>query len=70
MAQIGHTDRLSLSVCTYAGGAFDVIIRDPDTLEELTFSGERALLDDEFEFINRVAPACVFTRYVRETPRD
>ena len=61
---------LLISIVTYNDGAFDVIFQDPDTYEEITLSGQQRVTGEEFEFINRIAPACVFTRYARITPED
>lgn len=55
-----------LSVVTYNDGKFDVIIRDAKTDMEVTFSGNTPeITDEEFDFLNEVAPACVFTKYTR-----
>lgn len=59
---------LSISVCTFKNSEFDVILRDPDTGLEVTLSGIQKLSDSDFEFINEIAPACVFTKYKRVTP--
>ena len=60
--------RLLISVCTFKNGTFDVILQDRETGEEVTLSGERQFDEKEFQFLDRVAPACVFTKYIRETP--
>jgi hypothetical protein len=56
---------LSISVCTYKDGTFEVILKDSVTLEEVTLSGKQDVSDDELDFLNGRAPACVFTRYIR-----
>ena len=61
---------LLISICTYNNGAFDVIFQDPDTYEEITLSGQQSVKGEQFDFINRIAPACVFTRYARITPEN
>jgi hypothetical protein len=46
------------------------MVVDKATGEELRFSGEKKLTDQELEMVNRIAPACVWTGYVRTTPED
>lgn len=58
--------KITLSVCAFQNGGFDVIIQDPTTGEEVTLSGEQKLDDQQFAMIDRLAPACVFTTYERE----
>ena len=62
--------RLEISICTFQGGAFDVMFRDKATGKEITFSGDRKVGDDELAFFNSIAPACVWTEYRRYTPPD
>lgn len=57
--------RMKISVCTYQSGDFDVIIKDEND-REVTLSGCQKLTDEEFELVNALAPACVFTRYTTE----
>lgn len=57
--------RMKISVCTYKSGDFEVILKDEDD-NEITLSGNQKLSPEEFELVNRLAPACVFTRYVVE----
>jgi hypothetical protein len=52
-----------MSVCTYSDGLFQVMIVDEDTGQEIHFEGNKELTDEEFEMINKVAPACVWTPY-------
>jgi hypothetical protein len=61
---------INLSLYTYQNGTFDVMVVDKATGEELRFSGEKKLTDQELEMVNRIAPACVWTGYVRTTPED
>ena len=61
---------LTMSICTYNNGAFDVIFRDRKTGEEFTFSGHQKVGKEDFDFIGRIAPACVWTDYQRITPDD
>ena len=51
-----------ISIVTYKNNKFDVIFKD-DEGHEVTFSGEQKVSEEEFEFINDIAPACVWTRY-------
>lgn len=53
-----------ISICTYQSGDFEVIIKG--TGREVTLSGNQKLTDEEFELINELAPACVWTRYTRK----
>lgn len=57
--------RVSISVCTYQNGDFDVIIEDPDTGREVTLSGIQKMDDHDLLLLNDVAPACVMTTYER-----
>lgn len=61
---------LTMSICTFNNGTFDVIFRDKATGEEVTFSGKQEVKGKQFDFINRIAPACVWTDYQRITPED
>lgn len=63
------TTRMSISVCPFVGGDFDVIIRDDDTGREVTLTGQHRLMDEEFEVVNKLAPSCVFTTYVSRGTR-
>ena len=56
---------MRISVCTYSNDDFEVIIKD-DSDSEVTFHGCQRLTDEEFDLVNELAPACVFTRYVQE----
>lgn len=57
---------IDLSIVRYNDGRFEIIFKDSDTLEEITFSGNQALEDDEHALCERIAPACVYARYVRK----
>jgi len=59
---------LSISICTFDDGTFDVIFRNKKTGEELTFSGAQKLSPKKFDFANQIAPACVWTDYQKLTP--
>jgi hypothetical protein len=63
---VNKIQKLSISVCTFQNGSFDVILSDPDTGEEVTLSGEQKLDEEQFNFVNDKAPACVMTTYTRE----
>ncbi len=58
--------RITISVCTYQNSDFDVIIKDPDTDEEVTLSGVQKISDEEHKILTKLAPACVFTTYERK----
>ena len=64
------TREIALSFCTYNNGTFDVMVKDVATGQEVTFSGEQKLSPEEFALVDDIAPACVWTRYVRKTPKD
>lgn len=61
---------LDISICTYQGGTFDVVFINRETGQELTFSGTQELDEEQFDFANKIAPACVWTKYRRITPED
>lgn len=54
-----------ISICTYQSGDFEVILKDGKG-NEVTLSGNQKLTPEEFEMINELAPACVFTQYNQE----
>lgn len=56
---------MSISVCTYQGGDFDVMIKD-GVGGYVCLSGKNNLTKEEFEILDRLAPACVFTKYKTE----
>ena len=58
--------RMTISVCPFVGGAFDVIIKDTDTGDEVTLSGHQELTHEELELLTKLAPSCVWTKYVEE----
>ncbi len=62
-------DEINLSICPFQNGEFDVIIETKEY--EMTLSGTRKFDADELEFLDGVAPSCVYTRYrkvTKETP--
>lgn len=59
---------LGISICTFQNGAFDVMLSVDG--REIVFSGEKKISADELDFINRIAPTCVWTKYQRITPED
>lgn len=61
---------IDISICLFQNGTFDVIFRDRSTHDEITLSGSHKLTDEQKEFAYRVAPACVYTKYLRLTPED
>lgn len=54
---------LKLSVCSFMNGDFDVMIKDPETGQELTLSGHQKISDEDLDLVNKLAPACVWTNY-------
>ncbi|KKM01144.1 hypothetical protein LCGC14_1797350 [marine sediment metagenome] len=58
-------NEILISIVTYNNSKFDVIFRDNEG-NEVTLSGEQEVSEEELEFINNIAPACVWTRYRRE----
>ena len=62
--------RMTISVCPFQDGTFDVIIQDPDTFEEVTLSGQQKLSDEEMELLTRLAPSCIWTTYTTEQKND
>jgi len=57
--------RIKMSICTYQDGLFQVMIVDEATGKEIHLEGHRELTRDEFEFVNDIAPACVWTTYTQ-----
>lgn len=57
--------KMKISVCPFVDGTFDVIIIDGDG-REVTLSGQQKLSEEEFDIVNRLAPACVFTTYTMD----
>ena len=55
--------KIKLSFCTFQGGGFEVLVVDADTGEEVTLSGDAKVPIEDFEILDRIAPACVFTTY-------
>lgn len=62
--------KLDVSICTFNNDKFDIIFIDRSTGRELTFSGTQKLSEEEFNFADKIAPACVYTEYLRVTPED
>lgn len=61
---------LRLSVVTYSNGdEFEVIMKDGGG-REVTLRGKQKISDEDFALLNTWAPACVWTKYRRETPLD
>lgn len=60
-------ETLYLSVVTYLDGKFDVIMKDGSG-QEVTLSGTQKVTKEEFALLDTWAPACVWTKYKRETP--
>lgn len=58
---------IAFSICTFNDGKFDVMVKEVSTGREIILSGERKVSDDDLELINRIAPACVWTKYKTET---
>lgn len=57
---------IRMSICTYQGGTFDVMIQDAASGRGLCLSGSRVVTEDELDLINEIAPACVWTTYKRK----
>ncbi|SNT39974.1 hypothetical protein [Antarctobacter heliothermus] len=61
---------LDLSVCVFQSGDIDVMMKDETGQKmEINVSGFN-LGPEDLDFINKNAPACVWTRYGRITPCD
>jgi hypothetical protein len=56
-------ETIYMSICTFNDGLFQVIIRKDNY--EVTLEGTQVLGPNDFEFVNGIAPACVFTEYQR-----
>ena len=55
---------MKMSICTYQDGSFEVMIKN-DEGEEVMLCGEQKLTPEEFEIVDKIAPACVWTKYER-----
>jgi hypothetical protein len=64
--EVAMDREILISVVTYNDGKFEVILKD-DEGREVSFLGEQKLSEEDFEFVNEIAPACVWTRYRRLT---
>jgi hypothetical protein len=58
---------LEISICTYENGEFDVMLQDPASGEGIELSGFKRLSPEQSKFIDRIAPACVWTSYRSES---
>jgi hypothetical protein len=58
-------EKYEISICTFNDGLFQVIIKD-ENLNEVTLEGKQKLNEEDFNFVNEFAPACVFTTYKRD----
>ena len=56
---------IDLSFCVFNDGRLDVIVRDTSNGREFIFTGNQDISSEDFEFINEVAPSCVYTQYKR-----
>lgn len=56
---------MKISICSYQSGDFEVMLRDPESGEEVMLCGNQELTPDEFDLINKLAPACVWTNYIQ-----
>ncbi len=61
MANIKDLKHFKFSICTFNNGEFDIMILDPETLQEIIFSGKKELSEEELQMTLDIAPACVWT---------
>lgn len=54
---------MKISICTYLNGNFEVMLIDDDTGYEVMLSGSQELSQEDFDTLNKLAPACVWTSY-------
>lgn len=54
---------LKISVCTYQSNDFEVMLIDPETGHEVMLSGSQELSVEDFDTLNKLAPACVWSSY-------
>lgn len=54
---------MKISVCTYTNGKFEVMLVGDDTGHEVMLSGSQELSQEDFDTLNKLAPACVWTSY-------
>ena len=57
---------IAMSICTYKDGKFEVMISDQETGKEITLEGKQDISEEVFDLINKIAPACVWTRYIQK----
>lgn len=55
--------RVTLSLCEFQDGTFELYIIDPKTRQEIQITGARAFTAHERDMIARLMPGCVFTTY-------
>jgi hypothetical protein len=61
---------IKISITTFNNGRFEISFKDKETNEEISFLGNQSINDEELTFINKIAPACVWTTYERVTPEN
>lgn len=54
---------LKISVCTYTNHNFEVMLIDPETGHEVMLSGSQELSIEDFDTLDKLAPACVWSSY-------
>lgn len=60
------TQKITLSLCEFQDGTFELYIKDPSTHEEIQIEGRRVFTDAQRDMIARLMPGCVWTTYERE----
>lgn len=56
---------VTLSLCRFVDGTFELYIIDPATKQEVQIEGRRVFTDEESALLDRLMPACVWTTYER-----
>lgn len=59
-------DKLTMSICTYKDGLFEVILKHTETGREIVFTGNQKLSEEDFDLVQEIAPACVWTKYLKD----
>jgi hypothetical protein len=59
------TQKLTVSLCEFQDGTFELYIIDGNTREEIQIEGRRTFTDQQREMLLRLMPPCVWTTYER-----
>lgn len=67
IACYNEPSQIDLSFCPFNNGSMDIIVINKDTGEEVTIEIDKHNLSEkQLNFLDKVAPACVWTTYERK----